>query len=120
MSGIGLGPFDQLGAVVVEHATVVGGEVPVIIMTIPKAWVLVMPCGRIDGFLHGSNRHATPEAAWATFSPLKRTRDAEARKGWTVRPATSTEIANTEPAPCPHDEAVGRTVLPIEHEGHSA
>ncbi|MCA0217953.1 MAG: hypothetical protein LCH43_11440 [Actinobacteria bacterium] len=105
--GVGLGPFDQLAPESAQHVQAPGTDVPVTIMTIPKAWVLVMPCGCIDGIVRGSVRNPTAEAAWATtFTPNKRSRDAQDRKGWTVRAATTEDIERAQHAP--------------DHEGHNS
>lgn len=98
-----LGGIDGLTAAASQHETATVVEIPVEILIIPKAWVLVMPCGCVDGILVGSERHPTAEAAWSTFTPLKRNRDREAAKGWTVRPATADEIAHPTPNPSDHE-----------------
>lgn len=104
--GVGLGPFDQLAPETALHERAPGVEVPVIIMTIPKAWVLVMPCGCIDGIMRGSEHNPTADAVWRSFFPNKRARDGKVAKGWTVRAATTEDIERAKHAP--------------DHEGHQA
>ena len=62
---------------------------------IPEAWLLFDPDGAIDGMIRSTNERgdirATAEQAWAKLTPNKRTRDAEQRKGWTMRAGTLVE-----------------------------
>lgn len=86
---------------------------PVTVITVPEAWVIVMPCGCLDGLLRGSLRHPTAEAAWATFTPNNLIRDAQTCTGWSVRPASTDDI----------ERAAARVFAPVldprVHEGHA-
>lgn len=57
---------------------------------IPKRWMLVEPCGCIDGVCvgvlsDGTIRHATADSAWSMFYDRKRERERDQKRGYTVR-----------------------------------
>lgn len=79
-------------------------------LTLPKFWLLVMPCGCIDGSMVSVSMNwsifaATADDAWKKFTPTKRARDREARDGWTCRGITEDELEHHVAlllAKCPH------------------
>lgn len=83
-------------------------------VTLPDRWVLVMPCGCIDGVclavLGDEILAPTAEAAWVKFTPLRRNRERERREGWVCRGGTVLD-ARAATAPCPHvaDSSVSGT-----------
>lgn len=67
-------------------------------ISLPSHWWMVRPCGCIDGSMisvrnDGTIVAADAEQAWAKFTPIKRSRDKEAREGWVVRGVTPDEFA---------------------------
>lgn len=75
-------------------------------VTLPDAWLLVAPCGCIDGIRHavinGEIICATAEDAWASFTPRKRDRDREAREGYTLVAGTAEDWDRSR-AGCIHE-----------------
>lgn len=58
-------------------------------VTLPDFWLLIAPCGCIDGMrrttFEGRVITATAQEAWEKFTPRKRDRDKELRDGFTCR-----------------------------------
>lgn len=83
-------------------------------VTLPNWWVLVMPCGCIDGIrravIDGKIVTATADEAWAKFTPLKRDRARELREGWKCRAGTDADLqayaASTSHLPAEHAAAL--------------
>lgn len=80
------------------------------LVEIPSHWLLVAPCGCVDGSLLGVRRdgriyRATAEEAWKTFEPVARRRERDKRRGWTVRPiAADDDLVKLLTTPCPHQK----------------
>lgn len=74
---------------------------------LPEVWVLIAPCGCVDGVTlavyNGHVRLATAEAAWARFTPLKRDRDREAKQGFRIEGREERVV----PEDCQHDPKWG-------------
>ncbi|MBT1542457.1 hypothetical protein KK103_11845 [Curtobacterium flaccumfaciens pv. flaccumfaciens] len=84
--------------------------VPTVTVTVPSHWLLVMPCGCIDGSAlsttFGEIVRPTAESAHKMLTPRKRDRDREIKQGWTVRGATRAELDNLVElftTKCPHN-----------------
>jgi hypothetical protein len=65
---------------------------------IPSAWLLVMPCGCLDGWYVGVRSDGTivaadEEAAWGKFAPSKKERRELEAEGWTVRAKNDDETS---------------------------
>lgn len=75
-------------------------------VTLPDVWLLIAPCGCIDGIRHsvidGQVITATADEAWEKFTRLKHDRERERREGWTCV-GGSIEDWDRAKGPCPHD-----------------
>lgn len=75
-------------------------------ITLPDLWLLVAPCGCLDGWLRSTREgivtRPTAEAAWAAFEPRKRAREREQAAGWTVRGGDYAEWNDSAKGHCPH------------------
>lgn len=69
---------------------------------VPQFWVLTMPCGCVDGLMHGSLHHANAEQVWKTFERRAPTRARLRRQGWDVHAGTPDEVsaASRRPENC--------------------
>ncbi|MGY4859533.1 hypothetical protein [Cryobacterium sp. AP23] len=82
-----------------------------IALVVPKFWLLISPCGCVDGSLvsvriDGTICAASAEDAWKKFTPNKRARDTEARQGVTCRGITDEEMPRFKEmltAKCTHE-----------------
>ena len=80
-------------------------------LVVPKFWLLVKPCGCVDGSLvsvriDGTVCATSAEDAWRRFTPNKRARDKEAREGMTCRGITDEEMPRFKEmltAKCAHE-----------------
>jgi len=77
-----------------------------ITVTLPDVWLLVAPCGCIDGIrksvINGEVITATANAAWAKFTPMKRERAREEKAGYQCIAGTVEDWERSS-VPCPHD-----------------
>lgn len=88
------------------------------LVEIPTFWLLIDPEGVADGSIYGARadgsiRCATAADAWRTFTPRKRDRDKEQRKGWRIIPAEHDDFQRyfIEKEPVPSES------VPTETEG---
>ena len=84
-------------------------------VTFPDLWLLIAPCGCIDGFMRSVNSGTvntpTAHAAWVKFTPLKRDRTREVKQGYVCRGGDFAEWNGRSPQDCPHEPQWG---IPIE------
>jgi hypothetical protein len=75
-------------------------------ITLPDLWLLVAPCGCLDGWLRatheGTVTRATADVAWSDFEPTKRGRERRQAEGWVVRGGDYAEWNDGPKGHCPH------------------
>lgn len=80
-------------------------------VTLPDVWLLIAPCGCIDGIrrsvIEGRVVTASAEEAWEKFTARKRERDAERKAGYTCVAGTVGDWDRSRVS-CPHDPPWGR------------
>ena len=78
---------------------------------LPDLWLLIAPCGCIDGYMRavspGRDPYLTAESAWRQFEPRKRARDKAAKNGYVCRGGDYAEWYDGPHSDCPHDPKWG-------------